>query len=39
MLDTSNSLLEVDAYTNPTLVPRSESPLAEYTIALADENQ
>ena len=30
MLDTSNSLLEVDAYTNPTLAPKGVSPLAQH---------
>ena len=30
MLDTSNSLLEVDAYMNPALAPIGESPMAEF---------
>lgn len=32
MLDASNSLLEVDAYTNPTLAPVGESPAAQSMI-------
>lgn len=29
--------LEVDAYTNPTLVPNGESPLAQFQIKVENE--